>query len=145
MYCPKCGKQIPDQAQFCSSCGASVLTSKGTGGVLQDVPVYGIQKQQSSAKYIISLLLSCCIIPITVILRLALQETEIKFGWRVYESVEVPDSAKGLMIFLAIAMAATSIILNSTAKKAKEKSSSAPIIISILSIFPSIVITMIQF
>ncbi|MBR4546335.1 MAG: zinc ribbon domain-containing protein [Oscillibacter sp.] len=24
MYCPKCGKQVPDGAAFCSSCGASL-------------------------------------------------------------------------------------------------------------------------
>ena len=34
MFCPKCGKEIPDQSTFCSHCGASVSTnnsSKGSG------------------------------------------------------------------------------------------------------------------
>lgn len=30
MYCPKCGKQVPDNAAFCSSCGADL--KGGTSG-----------------------------------------------------------------------------------------------------------------
>lgn len=32
MFCPKCGKEIPDGSAFCSSCGTNVTTMSGPGG-----------------------------------------------------------------------------------------------------------------
>ena len=32
MFCPKCGKEIPDGSAFCSSCGTNVNTMSGPGG-----------------------------------------------------------------------------------------------------------------
>ena len=32
MFCPKCGKEIPDGSAFCSSCGTNVNTMGGPSG-----------------------------------------------------------------------------------------------------------------
>ncbi|MCC9260912.1 MAG: zinc ribbon domain-containing protein, partial [Methanobrevibacter woesei] len=31
MFCPKCGKKIPDDAKFCKFCGNEIKKNKGHG------------------------------------------------------------------------------------------------------------------
>ena len=30
MYCPKCGKELPDNAKFCSGCGSQIQSAETT-------------------------------------------------------------------------------------------------------------------
>lgn len=39
MYCPKCGKQVPDNAAFCSECGANLKNDATSNG--RQVPNIG--------------------------------------------------------------------------------------------------------
>jgi len=41
MYCPNCGAQLPDAAQFCTSCGVSITTQASSPASHAVAPVYG--------------------------------------------------------------------------------------------------------
>jgi uncharacterized RDD family membrane protein YckC len=45
MYCPNCGKQIPDDAKFCPNCGKAIIVTASTAGSTVQSPQPGAQPQ----------------------------------------------------------------------------------------------------
>src|SRR6266404_1299935 len=57
MYCPKCGKEIPDGSQFCLQCGGD-LRSKQSGRTLEGI--------SAAAKLVLLLLLALIVVVVVV-------------------------------------------------------------------------------
>lgn len=48
MYCPNCGKQIPDDSMFCPECGANISTDNSSEEVLDEKKTEDIKVETSS-------------------------------------------------------------------------------------------------
>ena len=57
MYCPKCGKEIPDGSQFCLQCGGD-LRRKQSGGTLEGI--------SAAAKLVLLVLLALIVVIVVV-------------------------------------------------------------------------------
>ena len=56
MFCSKCGKQIPDNSQFCEHCGSPV--GQGTGPLQGSAPLQSSAPQQSSNGALIGVIIA---------------------------------------------------------------------------------------
>jgi hypothetical protein len=64
MFCPSCGKEIPDHSSFCLGCGKGIQTGTGPS---YSVPVYAAPSADSPgirryAVVILSLVVACVVI-----------------------------------------------------------------------------------
>lgn len=84
MFCKKCGKEIPNDASFCPNCGSPVKNESSSTEVLESAPLpksalaaglfgiflgaFGVHNFYLgyTAKAVVQLILSCCIIFIPV-------------------------------------------------------------------------------
>ena len=49
MFCPKCGKQLPDNAKFCNSCGMNLADASTESGTQLLTPDNHVQQDQQAA------------------------------------------------------------------------------------------------
>ena len=61
MYCPNCGKEVPDQAKFCGHCGSSIVVPEAPQPEVSQVPA---RKKSKTAAIVISLIAVLILVPL---------------------------------------------------------------------------------
>lgn len=133
MFCKKCGAEVSEEDKFCNKCGAPT-------GELRQISVNNVSLKIS--RLFISKAIAIGIIPLEIIIRLLVQKEEKRYIYNDGFVSVVPSAGKGLMIMLAIILAAIAITIARGEKDEPAEKRRMPIILSVIDILISVFITM---